>query len=107
MTFAFPAYHRETIEPNDPGNNVHARVLTCLSGLKWSVSRNNPSQIQATTSVNLWSWGEKIVIDIAESGTLSITSKCSLPTQCFDWGKNKNNVRAFAVAFHKQDPAST
>lgn len=107
MSFGFPAYHNETVEPNEPDNDVHGRILQCLSGLKWSVTHKNPNQIQATTTINLWSWGEKITLELNESGTFSITSKCALPTQCFDWGKNQRNVQAFVTAFHKQAQATS
>ena len=46
------------------------------------------------------SWGEKIIIKINEDNSLNIKSKCSFPMQCFDWGKNKENVNGFIAVFN-------
>jgi hypothetical protein len=45
--------------------------------------------------VNFWSWGEQVSVEIDREGTVQIESRCRLPTQCLDWGKNQRNVDAF------------
>jgi hypothetical protein len=49
----------------------------------------------AEVGVNFWSWGEKVSVEIDRGGTISVESRCRLPTQCFDWGKNQRNIDAF------------
>ena len=49
-------------------------------------------------SMSLWSWGEKILIDVSEADAgslIRITSSSRLPTTLFDYGKNSRNVRRF------------
>lgn len=52
-------------------------------------------------SVSFSSWGENVIITLTaqtpQTTAVTIQSKCSLPTQIIDWGKNKSNVdRIFA-----------
>jgi hypothetical protein len=49
----------------------------------------------AEVGANLWSWGERISVEIGRGGTVWVESTCRLPTQCFDWGKNQRNVDGF------------
>ncbi|WP_438426087.1 hypothetical protein [Aquimarina macrocephali] len=51
--------------------------------------------IYAKSSLNIWSWFEKISIRIEENGNVTMTSECYLSTQIVDWGKNKRNVKTF------------
>ncbi|MGB0523904.1 MAG: hypothetical protein ACPGJS_13135 [Flammeovirgaceae bacterium] len=51
--------------------------------------------IWAKTGVNMWSWGEEILVSISADGNVSIKSECVFATQIFDWGKNKKNVYRF------------
>ncbi|MFK7802455.1 MAG: hypothetical protein AB8G95_12540 [Anaerolineae bacterium] len=96
MTFGFPAFHTEKhpVSPNR-SQHIHEDIKRTLSSLSWGITEKSANQILASTSVSLWSWGEKIIIDVLSDGSISVTSKCSLPTQCFDWGKNKTNVDQF------------
>jgi hypothetical protein len=48
----------------------------------------------AEVGVNFWSWGEEVRIEI-DGDTIEIESHCRLVTQCFDWGKNQQNVATF------------
>ncbi|MCC5915413.1 MAG: hypothetical protein JJU46_13650 [Balneolaceae bacterium] len=41
---------------------------------------------------SVWSWGEIITVDFSDKDTISIASRCSVPFQLFDWGKNRENV---------------
>ena len=52
----------------------------------------------AESPVNLWSWGEDILVRFQETnqGTeVHFTSSCKLATQFIDWGKNKKNAKKF------------
>ena len=51
--------------------------------------------------ISMSSWGETITIGLTplQPGMtrVDITSKCDMPTQIIDWGKNSNNVNAISV----------
>ena len=95
MAFGFPAYHTESFSPVDSQADLHAAVKKALGSLSWSVREETTEQILASSSMNLRSWGEKVLIRFLPDHSISVTSQCALPTQCFDWGKNKANVRRF------------
>ncbi|MEM7347293.1 MAG: hypothetical protein AAF485_23895 [Chloroflexota bacterium] len=99
MTFGFPAYFTDQIEHHKDRETAIESVKTALSTLSWPIEEELSTQIKAKTSVNMSSWGEQIVIDYSDNSLLRVTSKCALPTQCFDWGKNKRNVRSFLEEF--------
>ena len=40
----------------------------------------------------------KLNIKSNQDKTITINSKCSLPTQCIDWGQNKRNINLFVEA---------
>ena len=92
MAFGFPAYHRESITLCPTRGDAYAQVLGALRSLSWPIRQESAQQILASTGMGLRSWGEQIVIELLPDNGLTITSKCALPTQCFDWGKNRANV---------------
>jgi hypothetical protein len=106
MAIAFPAYHTERYTLPDDKLDPHELVVEALAELGWKVTTEDEDEIRATTSVNLWSWGERVTITFGRNGRLTVTSKCALPTQCFDWGKNRSNVIAFLKQLERLlDPA--
>ena len=100
MTFGFPAYHTAQM-PSFTARDPHEAVRRAIAALGWTVRDDAPDLITATASVNLSSWGETVSVEFPPGGGLTITSRCSLPTQCFDWGKNKRNVRRLIEALHR------
>ena len=59
--------------------------------------RNDPldkNRFSARIPINQSSWGEEIEIRFVNDNTLCVTSKCVLPLQIFDSGKNKKNVQS-------------
>jgi hypothetical protein len=70
-------------------------VRETLAALSWSLREETADGIVASTSANLRSWGEKVVIAFAPDKAVSVTSKCALATQRLDWGTNKTNVGTF------------
>jgi len=100
MALGFPAYHTRRIPTAFADPRVAVR--RALGSLGWTIRSECSDAILAATSVNLSSWGERIHIQFGSSGELVMTSKCSLPTQCIDWGKNKRNVRRFIEALQHQ-----
>jgi hypothetical protein len=95
MTFGFPAYHTQHFTPPNPNYDVRILVRQTLDVLNWRLREDTHGYVVASTGVNLLSWGERIIVEFHPDNSCSVTSKCSLPTQCFDWGKNASNVRKF------------
>jgi hypothetical protein len=107
MAFGFPASHTERYSPGTATPDLRRAVRETFIALSWSVREETPDGIVASTSADLRSWGEKVFVDFPPDDAISVTSKCALPTQCLDWGKNKANVRKFLAEFdkHAQQPA--
>jgi hypothetical protein len=101
MAFGFPAYHTERYTLPDSQLDWHELVVEAILALRWSITAESEKCIRASTSVNLWSWGERVSITFGPRGTVLVTSKCALPTQCLDWGKNRSNVTAFLKRLKK------
>lgn len=101
MTFGFPAYHTEQCAIGATVPDWHSVVKETFGALSWSVREETRDEIVGSTSLNLRSWGEKVLVKSLPDNTISVTSKCALPTQCMDWGKNKKNVRRFIAEFKR------
>ena len=101
MTFGFPAYHTEQYSIGTTVPDLPSVVRETFGALSWAVREETPDGIVGSTSMNLRSWGEKVLIDFLPDNSISITSKCALPTQCMDWGKNKKNVGRFIAELKK------
>lgn len=100
MAFGFPAYHEAKIGLNIPREEVMGFMEPIIGSLSWSIREYSQNHMLISSKVGMKSWGEKIRITILPSGILQIRSECSLPTQCFDWGKNKKNVNRLLVAIN-------
>ena len=94
MSFGFPAYHTENYSPKTGDENIREAVRKSLENLSWKIREETSNKILASTSMGMRSWGEKIHINFLTDGSISITSKCALPTQFLDWGKNKKNIHS-------------
>lgn len=95
MTFGFPAHSTDSERFNLRPDDLVEVIRESLHSLGWRYETPSPNQFVAWNSVNLWSWGEKIFVEISDDGVVRAKSECLLPTQCFDWGKNSRNVKAF------------
>lgn len=92
MAFGFPARHREDIDIVVPGVPALDVAVGACERLGWSVASRTDNELEARVGANLLSWGERLIVREVSPGSLSIESRCRLPTQCLDWGKNKKNV---------------
>ena len=102
MVFGFPAYHTERYcAGTGKSADLRVAVRETVNALSWSIREEASDRITASTSVNIRSWGEKILISFLPDNSISVTSKCALPTQCLDWGKNKANVVKFMTEIRK------
>jgi hypothetical protein len=96
MAFCFPAYARGTRRYDSSPDALREAVARALSALGWTAYGNWSGRcFVAEVGYNFWSWGEKISVEIDREGKIRVESRCMLPTQCFDWGKNQCNVDAF------------
>ena len=101
MSFGFPAFHTEHFSATAANTNLREAVLLALDGLSWRLREETPDRIIGSTSVNVRSWSEKLIIEFLADNSISVTSKCALRTQCVDWGKNKSNVGKFLAELSK------
>ncbi len=102
MAFGFPAYHEERARYSEPPDELMDAIDAALAELHWSGSQSGRWRFTASTGVSFWSWGEGVTIDLdPEDGELFVRSQCSFPTQCFDWGRNHNNVRKLLDAIDR------
>jgi hypothetical protein len=95
MSFGFPAYSTDSQRFKLRQSDLAGVVMKALGNLGWRYETRSPNKLIAWTSFSLWSWGEKIGIEVSYDGTVTAKSECLQVTQCFDWGKNRRNVRAF------------
>jgi hypothetical protein len=101
MAFGFPAYHTEILYKIPRRIDLREYVFKTLARIGWEAHYVSRHTISASVGVSFWSWGENITIEIHPDGPMSVTSSCTLPTQCFDWGKNKKNVNKFITELRK------
>jgi len=95
MPFAFPAYHEEYWAPDVlPDREL---VLAVAQALNWRLVIEPTGPIgwrwRFEASLNFWSWGEIVILEPQLDNSLYVRSSCVLFTQCFDWGRNKQNVQ--------------
>ena len=96
MSFGFPAYYTERYSSGSgSGTALQSASHAALKSLGWKLLAEQDAQITASTSMSLWSWGERVQLCFSTERSVSVTSRCSWPLQCFDWGKNRTNVRKF------------
>ena len=95
MSFGFPAYSTDSHRFNLRREDLARVVCAALENLGWRYDSPLTYRFFARVSTNPWSWGEKLSVEISYDGTVNAKSECMLVTQCFDWGKNRRNVKAF------------
>lgn len=89
-----PARYKDTKKINYDKLQAMERVIDALNTLKYRILEKDERSgvITARSRLNIWSWTEKVVVNIEDCGHVSVESKCTLPTQVVDWGKNRRNV---------------
>lgn len=95
MAFGFPAYHTERYVFPETRLDPYELVVEAIQNLQWKLRSESDTEIRASVGFNFWSFGERITIRFDTPDEVTVTSKCVLPTQCNDWGKNRSNVFAF------------
>lgn len=98
MAFAFPAYHTETYRAVIDRSVLRVAAKQTFAAISWPVREETYDKVIATRGVSLWSWGEIVSVQFGPDNSYSVTSKCIVPFQCCDWGRNRRNVQEFADA---------
>lgn len=108
MVFAFPAYHSEKYTRLPDDANPVRLTMSAAQHLGWqSVSQDRDSVVFSTRR-RLLGRSERVTINFLPDRALMVTSRCFLPTQCLDWGKNRRNVMHFlSVVEHLATAAPT
>jgi hypothetical protein len=101
MTFGFPAYHAAAQRVDRPRRDVLRAARAALHDLGWRWMDSDRGVFMAAVGVNFWSCGEQVTVVVADDGEVLVRSQCNLPTQCFDWGKNRRNVNRFLDAIER------
>ncbi|PIE89035.1 MAG: hypothetical protein CR997_13245 [Acidobacteria bacterium] len=97
-----PAYYTEHYHPSESKSDLRTAVKLTLDSISWPIKKELADTIVASIRFNWRSWGERVTITFLPNNAISVTSKCILPTQCFDWGKNKANVEKFLTVLKKK-----
>ena len=92
MAFGFPAYHEERVRFRCSDSELLDAAEEALEDLGWSPHPVGKWRLRASTGISLWSWGERITVEVERDGRLFVRSACIFPTQCIDWGRNRKNI---------------
>jgi hypothetical protein len=95
MAFGFPAYAVGSRNFNLENPVMMSAITSALQILNWRYESVSSNQVVAKIRANLFSWGERLTVWLAEDGTVSARSAGVVPTQCIDWGKNERNIKKF------------
>lgn len=76
--------------------DIEEALLTVLRGLglRWRGGFSGKDALTVKVPINDCSWGERIEVEFVDPHTVRVGSKCVMPFQLYDWGKNKRNVLA-------------
>ena len=95
MAFGFPASYSEIRSFSFQPYGLSWVIKYTLEDLGWEYEVLSNNEFSASVSINLASWGELVNVSILSNGSVEVESRCSYPLQCFDWGKNEENVQTF------------
>ena len=90
----FPAYHEETFLVRPRQVPLRDAVLAAFRSLSWGLQSASADCLVCATGMNVWSWGESVRVTVYSDGHVTALSKCVLPLQLMDWGKNYENIQS-------------
>jgi len=94
MAFGFPAFAEASVTHSLNPKQIDVAVEDALAKLGWRFSFRD-GVFQAFRGVSIFSWGERITIDVSTPGVVALRSRCRFSLQCVDWGRNQRNIRRF------------
>lgn len=95
MAYGFPAYHEETLDLGKTQHDSQQLVMETLKLMGIGFSVLSSDTLEGKIPMTLFTGGDKVKIRVERDGKVWMRSECPLPTQCFDMGRNKRNVRSF------------
>jgi hypothetical protein len=101
MAFGFPASYTYCVSTEGVNVPLQKVVKRAIDSLDWTIDSMSEGIITASVGFNIWSYGERIVVDYFAGDRVSVTSSCIRFTQFFDWGKNKQNVNRLLEAMRQ------
>jgi len=99
MAIGLPASFSAQIDLHVDRETAREIVPYSFQLLGWPLEVIDRDTYHARVSMSGGSWGERVEVSLADPATLVIQSRGILPTQIFDWGKNKRNVDRFCEIF--------
>jgi hypothetical protein len=104
-SFGFPAGHFETLEVDSElkDEELIQLVKTAVNDCEFLIEKDGEDTFpfHAKANVSGTSWGEKIIINL-DGREITARSECAFFAQCFDWGKNKENVVRLLESLEKK-----
>jgi hypothetical protein len=101
------AQHTKTIEVALAPQDAEAAVYRALVAVGISGASGGGGVLRGSTPTSFASWGENVQATIGHGprgAVVTLHSKCALPTQLFDWGKNRKNVERIVEALRTLAP---
>ena len=92
MAFGFSASHTEKSRVEGTPGDVRCATVEAILSLGWALTAADWTGAHARVGWSACSIGERVTVRFSDRG-LRVTSRCIQVTQCFDWGKNRANVR--------------
>ena len=87
--------------PKDRTFDALVRSLPTVKGMKIKAADPASGHIEASTGISWRSWGEKVRVDVVESGNGSLVRVSSgNKAQLVSWGKNEENLEKIQGALH-------
>jgi hypothetical protein len=99
MAFGFPAHFSESRTYRHRQHELALVIRSAFDNLGWRYTDLPDYVFSAHIPMSAGSWGERVRIEICPDGLVKAESKCVYPLQCFDWGRNKQNIHAFFSQF--------
>ena len=89
----FPAQYQAVYQCSLGPSAAARLVADVFQNLGWKYGITDEGGFKGSVPVSGFSWGERVAVDIDQTGAIRIDSRCSW--QIIDWGKNKANVKKF------------
>ena len=90
------ATYNKSVRVVKPKEKLIDSLSDFLAKNDYKIIKQAPDSLEASASANFFSWGEVVTVSFITDEVINIKSQCKLPTQVFDWGKNRKNVKKIA-----------
>jgi hypothetical protein len=90
MKLKFPARSADGVSTTRPMEQSERCVRKAAEEMHWVLVSRADSRLEFRVPMSWKSWGEIVTVTL-EPARLLVYSRSRLRTQCFDWGKNREN----------------